>query len=393
MTRKICVVTGTRAEYGLLRLVMEGIRADDSLELQLVATGMHLSARFGETYREIEADGFVIDRRVDTLLEGDSRAAVTKSMGLGVIGFGDVLEELKPDLMLVLGDRFEIFSAVAASLIAGIPVAHIHGGESSEGAFDDYLRHAMTKMSQLHFVAVEEYRRRVIQLGEIPDRVFLVGGLGVDSIKRAKLLDRAALEQSLDFKLGTKSLLITFHPVTLEGGSAGTHMTELLAALESLDDTQLIFTMPNADTDHQVLFDMIDRFVASHPNARAFTSLGQQRYLSTIRHVDGVIGNSSSGLTEVPSFQKGTINLGDRQGGRLKAASVIDCVPDRDAIMAAIRRLYSPDFQATLRSVRNPYGEGGASEKIVRILREFPLESVLKKRFYDLPPSPGVPVQ
>lgn len=384
MSRKICVVTGSRAEYGLLRWVIEDIRDAPELELQITATGMHLSPEFGLTYREIEKDGFRIDRKVEMLLSSDTPVGLAKSMGLGLIGFGDALQQLQPDLMLVLGDRFEVFSAVAAATVARIPVAHLHGGESTEGAFDESIRHSITKMSHLHFVAAQEYRTRVIQMGEHPDRVFLVGGLGVDAIKKLSLLDRAALEGSLGFKLGHRNLLITFHPVTLENATSVEQMTELLAALQTLKDTQLIFTMPNADTNSRALSDMINQFVADHANAHAYTSLGQVRYLSCIRHVDGVVGNSSSGLTEVPTFAKGTINIGDRQRGRLKAASVIDCGPDRQSITAALQRLYSPSFQACLTTVRNPYGEGGASEKIVRVLRDYPLETILKKTFHDL---------
>jgi GDP/UDP-N,N'-diacetylbacillosamine 2-epimerase (hydrolysing) len=385
MSRKICVITGTRAEYGLLRWVMEGIRDTPGLELQIIATGTHLSPEFGLTYREIEKDGFGIDRQVEMLLSSDTATGLTKSMGLGLIGFADALQQLRPDLVLVLGDRFEIFSAAAAAMVARIPVAHLHGGEATEGAFDESIRHAITKMSHLHFVAAEEYGRRVIQLGEHPDRVFLVGGLGIDNVKRLRLLDRPALEASLEFELGRRNLLVTFHPVTLEDATASGQMAELLAALEARKDTHLIFTMPNADTGGRVLFGMIDRFVADHANARVYTSLGQQRYLSCVQHVDGVVGNSSSGLTEMPSFRKGTINIGDRQRGRLKAGSVIDCLPDRQSITAALDRLYSPAFQSTLETVRNPYGEGGASEKIVRVLHDHPLDSILKKSFYDLP--------
>ena len=385
MSRKICVVTGTRAEYGCLRWVMEGIRQTPGLQLQVIVTGMHLSPEFGLTYREIEQDGFVIDRKIEMLLSSDTSTGLAKSMGLGLIGFGDALQQLQPNLMLVLGDRFEIFSATAAAMVARIPLAHLHGGESTEGAFDEAIRHSITKMSHLHFVAAEEYRKRVIQLGEPPDRVFVVGGLGIDNIKKLALLDRPALEASLGFELGRRNLLVTFHPVTLENATSRNQMVELLAALETLEDTHLIFTMPNADTDGRVLIDMVEQFVANHANARAYTSLGQLRYLSCIRHVDGVVGNSSSGLAETPSFGKGTINIGDRQRGRLKAKSVIDCSPDRQSISAALQRLYSPAFQAELRTVLNPYGEGGASEKVVRVLQDYPLECILKKSFHDLP--------
>ena len=384
MSRKICVITGTRAEYGLLRWVMEGIRQTPGLELQIIAAGMHLSPEFGLTYREIEKDGFRIDRKVEMIVSADTPVGLAKSMGLGLIGFGEALGQLDPDLILVLGDRFEIFSAVAAAMVARIPVAHLHGCESTEGAFDEAIRHSITKMSHLHFVAAEQYQKRVIQLGEHPDRVFLVGGLGIDNIKKLALLDRLALETALGFELGVKNLLITFHSVTLENETSSQQMAELLAALKALEDTHLIFTMPNADTDGRVLIDMVKQFVSDHPNAQSYTSLGQLRYLSCITHMDGVVGNSSSGLTEVPSFAKGTINIGDRQRGRLKAESVIDCGPDRQSIAKAIQRLYSKDFQLMLKTVQNPYGEGGASEKIVRVLQDCSLESILKKPFHDL---------
>jgi GDP/UDP-N,N'-diacetylbacillosamine 2-epimerase (hydrolysing) len=366
---------------------MEGIRQTASLDLQIVATGMHLSPKFGLTYREIESDGFAIDAKIDMQLESDTPVGLARSMGLGLIGFGEVLERLKPDVMVVLGDRFEILPAVAAATVARIPVAHMHGGETTEGAVDEGIRHAITKLSHLHFVAAEEYRRRVVQMGEDPERVFVVGGLGVDSINKLPLLDRAQLESRLGCQLRPRNLLITFHPVTLEDATALGQMAELLAALESREDTLLIFTMPNADTGGPALIEMIKAFVASHANARAYTSLGQLVYLSCIRQVDAVVGNSSSGLTEAPSLKRGTINIGDRQRGRLKAESVIDCSPDHASISRALDRVYSPAFQSVLRSVRNPYGEGGASEEIVRVLKEYALESILKKSFYEIAPS------
>ena len=384
MSRKICVITGTRAEYGLLRWVMQGIKDDAELTLQIIATGMHLSPEFGLTYREIEKDGFRIDRKVEMLTSSDTSVGTAKSMGLGMIGFADALNELEPNLIVVLGDRFEIFAAVSAALVARIPVAHLHGGETTEGAFDEALRHSITKMSHLHFVAAEEYRQRVIQLGEQPDRVFLVGGLGVDSIKRMTLLDRTELEASLDFKLGSKSLLITFHPVTLEMETAVAQMTELLSALATLRDTQLIFTMPNADIGGRILIKMVEQFVAQHPNARAYTSLGQLRYLSCIAQVDGVVGNSSSGLIEVPTFKKGTVNIGDRQRGRLQAKSVINCEPFRSNITAALETLFSVDFKTDLNQITNPYGEGGASALVIEVLKSHFIDHIAKKVFYDL---------
>lgn len=387
MNRKICVITGTRAEYGLLRWVMQGIKDDPELTLQVIATGMHLSPEFGRTYREIENDGFQIDRQVEMLTSSDTPVGIAKSMGLGLIGFADALNELKPDLIVVLGDRFEIFAAGAAALVARIPVAHLHGGETTEGAFDEALRHSITKMSHLHFVAAEEYRQRVIQLGEQPERVFLVGGLGIDNIKRLKLLDREALEASLDFKLGKRNLLITFHPVTLESQSSAQQMAELLAALGQLDDdTRLIFTMPNADNGSRELACMVDEFVATRSNAHAYASLGQLRYLSCMQQVDGVVGNSSSGLAEAPSLATGTINIGDRQRGRLKAQSVIDCLPQRQSILDAINTLYTADYRQLLQTATNPYGNGGASQKIVQMLRDYPLDGILKKSFYNIGP-------
>lgn len=289
MNRRICVITGTRAEFGLMRWLMQGIKDDPQLTLQVVATGMHLSPEFGLTYREIEQSGFNIDRKVEMLTSSDTPTGIAKSMGLGMIGFADALGELQPDLIVVLGDRFEIMAAVAAALVARIPVAHLHGGETTEGAFDEAIRHSITKMSHLHFVAAEDYRRRVIQLGEHPDRVFLVGGLGSDAITRMTLLDRPALEESLGFKFGPRNLLVTFHPVTLEDQSSEHQMGELLQVLGELQDTHLIFTMPNADTGSRRLAEMVDDFVAVHPNARAYVSLGQLRYLSCIQYVDGVV--------------------------------------------------------------------------------------------------------
>jgi len=388
MSRKICVITGTRAEYGLLRWVMQDIKDDAGLTLQIIATGMHLSPEFGLTYHEIEQDGFQIDRKIEMLTSSDTPVGIAKSMGLGLIGFADALDDLKPDIIVVLGDRFEVFAAVSAALVARIPVAHLHGGETTEGAFDEALRHSITKMAHLHFAAAEEYRQRVIQLGEQPDRVFLVGGLGIDNIKRLHLLDRAALELSLDFKLGLKNLLITFHPVTLENQSSVQQMAELLVALEKLgEETHLIFTMPNADNGGRELIGMVENFVATHMNARAYTSLGQLRFLSTVKLVDGIVGNSSSGLTEAPSLATGTVNIGDRQRGRLKAQSVIDCIPQSHAIFDAIGKLYDVDFMQSLQSVINPYGNGGASQRIVQILRNHDLADILKKSFYNIEPK------
>jgi len=384
MSRKICVVTGSRADYGLLRWVMQGIKDDPELNLQVIATGMHLSPKFGLTYKVIEEDGFRIDAKVEILSSSDSPVAIAESMALALAGSAKAFNELKPDLVVVLGDRFEIFAATTAALVAKIPVAHLHGGETTIGAFDEALRHSITKMSQLHFVAAEEYRTRVIQLGEDPRNVHLVGGVGIDSIKNLPLLGRIELEAQLGIELGKKSLLITFHPVTLDDESPMQQMKELLAALTHLHDTTLIFTMPNADTGGQLLIKMIEEFVGKNHNAKAFTSLGQLGYLSCIAHIDGVVGNSSSGLTEVPTFKKGTINVGDRQLGRLQATSVINCKPMEIDISRAIEKLYSPDFQSNLAVTKNPYGEGGASARVVKALKEASLEGIVKKTFHDL---------
>lgn len=383
-SRKICVVTGTRAEYGLLRWVMQGIQDSDDLDLQLIVTGMHLSPEFGLTISEIEADGFCIDRKVEMLLSSDTPVGITKSMGLAMIGFADALSQLQPELLLLLGDRYEIFAAAASAMVARIPIAHCHGGESTEGVIDESIRHGITKMAHLHFVAADEYRKRVIQLGEDPEHVFKVGGLGIDNILNLKLLNKTQLEKSIDFKLLKHNLLITFHPVTLEVETSANQMSELLKALAELHDVGLIFTMPNSDTEGRALFTQINEFCSLNSNARAYTSLGQLRYLSCIQHVDGIIGNSSSGLLEVPSFKKGTINIGDRQKGRLQALSVIDSAPDKKSISDSINSLFSAGFQDKLQDCKNPYGNGGASEIIVKMLETQPLDNLIKKHFRDI---------
>lgn len=378
--RKVCVVTGSRAEYGLLYFVMKGIAEDDALELQVVATGMHLSPEFGLTYRVIEEDGFKIDAKVEMLLSSDSPVGIAKSIGLGVIGFAEVLDRLRPDLLLVLGDRFEILAAVQAALVMRMPVAHIAGGDTTEGAFDEAIRHSITKMSHLHFVTNEQAAARVRQLGEDPGHIFNVGSPGLDQIKRLTLLERDELARSLEFRFRPRNILVTFHPVTLETQSAESQFRELLTALESLgEEVGIIITKPNADTDGRVLIRMIDEFAASHPNAKGYTSLGQLRYLSVIAQVDAVVGNSSSGLYEVPSFRKPTVNIGDRQKGRLQAASVIDCAPKAADIASAI----SAAFQLDCSRAVNPYGDGESSPRIVEKLRECrDLGSLLKKHFH-----------
>ncbi len=381
---KICVVTGTRAEFGLLRWVMADIDKSKKLKLQIIATGMHLSQKFGFTYKDIEKDGFFIDKKVNMSLNSDTAQAITNSMGKGMIGFSDALKKLNPDLLLVLGDRFEIFSATASAMIKRIPIAHIHGGEATEGLIDESIRHCITKMSHIHFVAANEYRNRVIQLGESPDCVHLVGGLGVDSILKIELMEKKELEKAIDFKFGDKNLLITFHPVTLERGTSEFQMNQLLAALDKLSETHLIFTMPNADTEGRILFKIIKDYVKGNSKSVVYTSLGQLKYLSCMKNVDGVVGNSSSGLLEAPSFNIGTINIGDRQRGRLKAKSIIDCQPIKKSIYNATKKLYSTEFQESIKNVKNPYGSGGACKKIVKCLEEMSFDNILKKKFYNL---------
>ncbi len=382
--KKVCVVTGTRAEYGLLYWLMKEIEADKDLELQLIVTGMHLSSEFGLTYREIEKE-FKINKKIEMLLSSDTSIGISKSMGLAQISFAEAYEELKPDLIIFLGDRYEIFSAASTAMIAKIPIVHIHGGELTEGAFDDAIRHSITKMSHIHFTAIDEYRNRVIQLGENPKRVFNVGGMGIENIKRLKLLSKDDFENSINFRLNQKNILVTFHPVTLENMTAQTQFQELLVAIDSLENTNVIFTKANSDTDGRIINQMIDEYIANNSHKSVgFTSLGQVRYLSALQFVDAVLGNSSSGLTEVPSFKIGTINIGDRQKGRIKAKSVIDCKPELNSIKNAFNILYSKKFQTELKSVVNPYGDECSSAKIVSVLKKIDLKNVLKKTFYDV---------
>lgn len=385
MKRKICVITGTRAEYGLLYWLIKALHEADEFELQLIVTGMHLSPEYGLTYREIEKDGFPIVKKIEILLSSDSTVGISKSMGLAMISFSEAYVELKPDLIIVLGDRFEIFSAVSAAMISKIPIAHCHGGESTEGLIDESIRHSITKMSHIHFTSTEAYKKRVIQLGERPESVHCVGALGIENINRLPLLNKEDFEKSIGFKLGPKNLIITYHPVTLEKSSAKFQFNNLLKALEDLKDFHFIFTKPNADMDGKIIGQLIDDFVkANDKKAISFISMGQLRYLSALKHVDGVIGNSSSGLLEAPSFNIGTINIGDRQKGRMKASSIIDCLPDYTSIRNALIHLESAEFKKNLKNLVNPYGSENASNQIIEILKKTSLEHILKKNFYDL---------
>jgi len=382
--RRICVVTGTRAEYGLLVGLMREIQKDPDLILQVIATGMHLSPEFGLTYRQIEVDDFTIDAKVEMLLSSDSTVGITKSMGLGVMGFADPLDRLKPDVMVVLGDRFEILAAVQAALIARVPVAHIHGGETTEGAFDEGIRHAITKMSHWHFVAAEAYRRRVVQMGEPPHRVFNFGSPGLDQIAELDWLDRDALGALLDLPEAERLFLVTYHPVTLDQRSPEQAMQQLLCALESFPEAGVVFTYPNADTGGRALIEAIDRFVSLHPErARAFASLGSRRYLSLMRYADVVIGNSSSGLIETPFLKTATVNVGDRQKGRLKASSVIDASETAGDIARAIGVALSPSFRSTLDNTVSLYGHGRTGASIKTVLKTAELS--VRKPFFDIP--------
>ncbi|MEP1151833.1 MAG: UDP-N-acetylglucosamine 2-epimerase [Balneola sp.] len=385
MKRKIAVVTGTRAEFGLLFNVIKSIHEENDLELQLIATGMHLSPEFGLTIQEIENLGIPITKKVETLLSSDTTVGVSKSMGLGMISFSEVFDELKPDLCLVLGDRFEIFSAVSAAMISRIPVAHCHGGEATEGLIDEPIRHSITKMSHIHFTSTEVYKQRVIQLGEQPERVFNVGALGIENILNMKLLTKVDFEKSIDFKLGTKNFLVTYHPVTLEKETSSKHFSSLISALEEFPDSKIIFTMPNADTDGRIIIKLIEEYVKANPKRTiAFKSLGQLRYLSALQYMDVIIGNSSSGILEVPSFNTPTIDIGDRQKGRVAGPSIINTSYDSKSISEGIRKALSKDFLDSIRNEKNPYDAGKSSKKIVPILKTFPLKDILKKQFYNI---------
>lgn len=382
--RKICVVTSTRAEYGLLYWLLKEIEADSELKLQLIVTGMHLSPEFGLTYKEIEKE-FKIDKKIEILSSSHTNLDICAEMARVYEKFAPALAELKPDILVLLGDRYEIFGVAGVASIMQIPIAHIHGGETTQGAFDEAFRHSITKMSHIHFAATNEYANRIIQLGEDPSRVFNVGGPGIENIKKLNLLNKDEFEKSIKFKLAKKNILITFHPVTLENSSAREQFNELLNALDELEETNFIFTKANSDTDGDVINKMIDEYVSENPQkAVAFASLGQLRYLSAIKFVDIVLGNSSSGLLEVPSFKKATINIGDRQKGRARASSVIDVRPVKEEILAAIKRAYSKEFEQTLKDTINPYDGGNPSKKMVKILKEIKLDGILKKKFYDI---------
>ena len=382
--KKICVITGTRAEYGLLSKLMKRIDDCPDMQLQIIATNMHLSPEFGLTYREIEADGFHIDKKVEMLLSSDTRNATTKSLGLGIIGFADAFEDLAPDMVVILGDRYEMLGAASAALLYGIPIAHSSGGDVTEGAYDDAIRHSISKMSHLHFTSAEEYRQRVIQLGEQPDRVFNFGAIGLDNMRQIQFLDRQSLEQSIGFEIGEDCILVTYHPVTMERNSAETQFGALLEAIDRVG-CRVIFTKPNSDSDGRIIIKMIDEYVAANSDkAACYTSLGYVRYLSALQFVKAAVGNSSSGILEVPSFGIPTVNIGDRQKGRLRADSVIDCNTDVDSIEKSIRGALSQEWQTIARNATNPYEQPDTVARIFEVLQQCDLSQMKQKRFYDI---------
>ncbi|MBL8013105.1 MAG: UDP-N-acetylglucosamine 2-epimerase (hydrolyzing) [Candidatus Omnitrophica bacterium] len=389
MKRRICVFTGTRAEYGLLRPLMEEIQQDASLQLQLIVSGAHLSKEFGSTYRHIEEDGMSINFKIPIPLDCDTSVGLSTSIGTAVIKYSKAFESLRPDILVLLGDRYEVFAAAIAAMTARIPIAHLHGGEATYGLMDEAMRHAITKMSHLHFTSTEAYRRKVIQMGELPSKVFNVGAIGLDNLRLLKLLSREQLESNLNMRFGSKNFLITFHPVTLEKDSER-QFSNLLSVLGSLKETHLIFTKANADPLGRRINTMIDRFVRSHAKiAFVYASLGQLRYLSMMKLMDAVVGNSSSGIIEAPSFNIGTIDVGQRQMGRITASSVIHCGSKIQEIRSALRKLSTPAFQGKLKSVVNPYGDGQTAARIKRVLKSHSLNSLIMKSFHELPVKKG----
>ena len=388
MVRKICVFTGGRAEYGLLKPLLDEIVISHSLELKLLVSGMHLSSEFGLTYKKIEDDGFVCDEKVEMILSSDTTVSICKSMGLGMIGFSEALERIKPDIFVILGDRFETMVAATAALVCRIPVAHIQGGELTFGAIDDQFRHAITKMSLFHFVTTDEYQKRVIQLGEDPDRVFNFGAINVDAMKKIQPLSKLELEKQINFSLGPRTILVTFHPVTLENDTAGNYFSQLLKAIDEIGDLKVIFTKTNADTDGRIINNLIDLYVERNPkNTVAFTSLGQMRYISLLHYISAVVGNSSSGIIETPTFKIPTVNIGDREKGRVLANNVITCKQSIKAIRSAIEKVLSDEFKDSIKDMISPYDKDETAKNIVKTIREYEIPSTTKKEFYDISSS------
>lgn len=383
--KTITVLTATRAEYGLLSPIIRALIECRKFNIKVVVTGAHLSPEFGLTYKEIEKDGFEIDRKIEILLSSDTPSAISKSMGMAMIGFADYFAEKKPDALMVLGDRYETLAVCCAAMNARIPIIHLYGGETTEGAVDEVIRHAITKLSYLHLTSTEEYRKRVIQLGESPDRVFAVGAIGVENALKRSLLSKEELEDELNFKLDRPYAVVTFHPVTLEESSAEQQCKELITAIEMHSEMKYIITKANADADGRIINKFLDELAARNRNIAVFESLGSMRYLSALKYADMAIGNSSSGLLEVPSFKIPTVNIGDRQRGRLKAASVIDCLPNEQSICTAIDYAKSGQCKEICRTVTNPYGDGNTSIKIVNAVENMMGQDIdLKKKFYDI---------
>ncbi len=382
--RKICFFTGTRAEYGIMSRLMRMVAESPDCEIQIIATNMHLSPEFGLTYKEIEADGFLINKKVEMLLSSDTANGTVKSMGLATIGFADALEDLSPDLAVILGDRYEMLCAAQSCLIYKIPVAHLFGGEITEGAYDDAIRHAITKLSHLHFTSTEEYRQHIIQMGEQPGQVFHVGALGVNNIKNEPVMPLQQLEQSLNFPLGEKFLLVTFHPVTMETGTAAKQCDDLIHSLAEINNEyQLLFTLPNSDTDGRIIISKVNDYVNGHSDkAFAISSLGKKRYYSALKYATAVVGNSSSGLVEAPSFHIPTLNIGDRQKGRTKGISIVDVPATYYGIRDGLRKVLSKEFRETAYNSTNPYEKENTVENIYKVISTWPLENILQKHFH-----------
>ena len=385
MVNKICVVTATRAEYGLLKPLIEAISKSNDYCLQLLVTGTHLSNEFGMTWKAIEADGYKIDAKVEMLLSSDTPVGVSKSLGLMCIGLGDVLETLQPDSIIILGDRYEMVGVATVANLFNIPIVHIHGGEVTQGALDDNFRHAISKLSHIHFASTAEYRQRIIQLGECPDKVFEVGAIGVDNIKNMTLLNRNELSESIDLDLSRSYFLVTYHPATVGVSDVNTEVDNLIAALLAIPDTQSIITMSNADVGGRLINQRLEYWQAQYPERISlFTSLGQLRYLSAVKHCLAVVGNSSSGILEAPSLKRPTVNIGDRQKGRAQASSVINCDVNVESIIQALNIASSQEFQDKAIRVVNPYGEGKATPKIMSQLEKVDWSNIINKAFYDL---------
>lgn len=384
--KRICILTATRAEYGLLKPIIEKISRMEEFDLRLAVTGAHLSPEFGLTYKEIENDGYPIDEKIEIILSADTPSSISKTMGLAMISFADYFNRTRPDLLIVLGDRYETLAVSIAAMNQRIPIAHLYGGETTEGAVDESIRHAITKLSYLHFTSTKEYRNRVIQLGEHPNRVFCVGAIGIENVKSVRLLSKPELEKALHFSLDRPYAVVTFHPVTLENGEAGKQISELLDACSRYKDMGFIFTKANADADGRIINERIENYAAKSKNAVVFSSLGMLRYLSALKYASMVIGNSSSGLVEAPSFGIPTVNIGDRQRGRIQGDSVINCKPECDDITNAIRLALTDEFAAKAKVTVNPYGDGNVSAKIIDVIKRFFYEEKidLKKRFYDI---------